>query len=126
METLEPILEKHPFLKGLQPHHLKILVGCASNVRFEAGSFIFREGEEAERFYLIREGRVALQLSSDRRGPLNILTLREGDILGWSWLFPPIDGSSLQKASSLRALVPSMLNAFVPRLNRTPALVANF
>ena len=57
--------------------------------RFEAGSYIFREGEEADRFYLIREGKVALQLSSDRHGPLNILTLGEGDILGWSWLFPP-------------------------------------
>jgi len=89
METLQVNLSVYPFFVDLPAHHIEAVAGCASNVRFEAGSFIFREGEEADRFYLIREGKVALQLSSDRRGPLNILTLGEGDILGWSWLFPP-------------------------------------
>jgi CRP/FNR family cyclic AMP-dependent transcriptional regulator len=89
METLQVDLSVYPFFTDLPVHHIEAVAGCASNVRFEAGNFIFREGEEADRFYLIREGKVALQLSSDRRGPLNILTLGEGDILGWSWLFPP-------------------------------------
>jgi CRP/FNR family cyclic AMP-dependent transcriptional regulator len=89
METLQVDLSVYPFFADLPGHHIEAVAGCASNVRFEPGSFIFREGEEADRFYLIREGKVALQLSSDRRGPLNILTLGEGDILGWSWLFPP-------------------------------------
>lgn len=89
METLQVNLSEHPFFVDLPAHHLEIVAGCASNVRFEAGNFIFHEGEEADRFYLIREGQVALQICSDRRGPINILTLGEGDILGWSWLFPP-------------------------------------
>jgi len=89
METLERILEEHPFFKGLERRYLQLLVGCASNVRFNAGQFIFREGEEANQFYLIRYGRVGLEIFSPNRGPITIQTLREGEVLGWSWLFPP-------------------------------------
>jgi CRP/FNR family cyclic AMP-dependent transcriptional regulator len=89
METLEPILAKHPFLKRLKPEHLKILVGCASNVRFNAGQFLFREGEEANEFYMIREGKVAIQIHGAERGPITVQTIGEGEVLGWSWLIPP-------------------------------------
>jgi CRP-like cAMP-binding protein len=89
METLEPILAKHPFLKGLEPRHLKILVGCASNVRFNADQFLFHEGEEANEFYMIREGKVAVQIQGAERGPITVQTIGEGDVLGWSWLIPP-------------------------------------
>ena len=89
METLEPILAKHPFLKGLDPRHLKILVGCASNVRFNAGQFLFHEGEEANEFYMIREGKVAVQIQGAERGPIIVQTIGEGEVLGWSWLIPP-------------------------------------
>ena len=89
METLERVLREHPFLNDFPDRHLELVVGCASNVRLEAGQIIFHEGEEANTFYLIRQGKVALQIFSERRGPLTILTLGEGEILGWSWLFPP-------------------------------------
>jgi CRP-like cAMP-binding protein len=89
METLERILTEHPFFSDMDKRLLSIIVGCASNVHFNDDTVIFREGEEAGNFYLIRTGRVALQLSGDRRGPLTIATLEEGDILGWSWLSPP-------------------------------------
>jgi CRP-like cAMP-binding protein len=89
METLEPVLAEHPFLKGLDPKHLHLIVGCASNVRFNAGEFIFREGEEANEFYILRHGKVALEVFSPERGPIIIDTLVEGEVLGWSWLIPP-------------------------------------
>ena len=89
METLEPILAKHPFLKGLKPEHLKILVGCASNVRFNAGQFLFHEGEDANEFYMIRQGKVAVQIQGAERGPITVQTIGEGEVLGWSWLIPP-------------------------------------
>ena len=89
METLEPILAKHPFLKGLEPEHLKILVGCASNVRFNAGQFLFHEGEAANEFYMIRQGKVAIQIQGAERGPITVQTIGEGEVLGWSWLIPP-------------------------------------
>ena len=89
MQTLEPILAEHPFLKGLDVQYLKLLVGCASNVRFNAGQFIFREGEEANEFYMIRQGKVALEILGAERGPITVQTVGEGDVLGWSWLIPP-------------------------------------
>lgn len=89
MDTLEKTLAEHPFFNGLEPRYLQLAVGCASNVRFDAGEFIFREAEEANQFYLIRHGKVSLEVFAPNRGSLVIQTLDEGDILGWSWLIPP-------------------------------------
>jgi CRP/FNR family cyclic AMP-dependent transcriptional regulator len=89
MRSLESLLVQHPFFKGLAPQHLHLILGCGGNVRFKAGEFLFREGEEANRFYLIRHGKVALQVFSPQRGPLTIETIEAGEVLGWSWLFPP-------------------------------------
>jgi CRP-like cAMP-binding protein len=89
METLERILAEHPFFKGLEEPYLQLLVGCASNVRFNAGEVVFREGEEANRFYLIRQGKVAVEMFAPSRGPIILQTLGEGEVLGWSWLVAP-------------------------------------
>jgi CRP-like cAMP-binding protein len=89
MDTLERILAEHPFFQGLASRYLQLIVGCASNVRFDAGEFIFREGEEANQFYIIRHGKVALDILVPERGPITIETLGAGEILGWSWLIPP-------------------------------------
>jgi CRP-like cAMP-binding protein len=50
---------------------------------------LFREGTPADRFFLIREGRIALEIDAPGRGPLTIETLQAGDVVGWSWLFEP-------------------------------------
>lgn len=89
IESLERILAEHPFFTGMEGRLLHILEGCARNVRFDSGATIFQEGEDANLFYLIRSGKVALQLFANRQGPLTISTLQEDDILGWSWLSPP-------------------------------------
>ena len=89
MRTLEGILAEHPFFNGWEPRYLQLAVGCASNVRFNAGEFIFQEGEEANTFYLIREGRVALEVAFPGRSTVTIQTLDGGEMLGWSWLIPP-------------------------------------
>jgi len=89
METLEPILAAHPFFEGLEPKYMQLITGCASNVRFEAGTYIFREGEAASRFYIIRQGKVALETFAAQRGSITIETIEAGEVLGWSWLFPP-------------------------------------
>jgi CRP-like cAMP-binding protein len=89
MGTLDSILAEHPFLKGLAPPQIELIAGCASNVRFNKGDYIFREDEEADRFYLIRHGLIALDVFVPQRGPVTIDTIQEGEVLGWSWLFPP-------------------------------------
>lgn len=89
METLERTLGEHPFFTGLEPAHLATVVGCASNVKFEAGEFIFRDGDPANHFYVLRQGKVSVEIFAPGRGPITIDTLDEGDVLGFSWLFPP-------------------------------------
>lgn len=89
METLRPILEKHPFFKGLKAEYLDIIVGCASNVRFKEGETIAQEGAAADKFYLIREGRVAIEINVTNHRSITIQTIEDGEILGWSWLIPP-------------------------------------
>lgn len=89
METLAPILATHPFLKGLEQAHLDLLVGCASNMVFKPGQLLFRTGEEANQFYILRDGQVAIEIPIPPRGVINIQTMGEGEVLGWSWLIPP-------------------------------------
>jgi len=89
METLERIIAEHPFFKGLESYYTTLLTGCAANARFQGGTYIFKEGEDANQFYLIRSGKVALELFAPQRKPIVVETLAEGDVLGWSWLFPP-------------------------------------
>ena len=89
METLERILRDHSFFKDMDAEYLKLIIGCARNVRFGPDELIFRQGEEANNFYLIRHGSVALEVFAPDRGSVTIQTLGEGDVLGWSWLIPP-------------------------------------
>jgi CRP/FNR family cyclic AMP-dependent transcriptional regulator len=86
---LETLLAEHPFFKGLEPTYLSFIAGCGANVTFQAGEYIFREGDPADHFYIIRHGRVQREIFAPERGPLPIDTLAAGDVLGWSWLFPP-------------------------------------
>jgi CRP/FNR family transcriptional regulator, cyclic AMP receptor protein len=74
---------------GLSRTHLQELARCGSMARFPAGTAILREGERADRFFVLLKGTVALEAASPERGPLEIQTLAPGDTLGWSWLFPP-------------------------------------
>jgi CRP/FNR family cyclic AMP-dependent transcriptional regulator len=89
MQTLEAILAEHPFFAGFEAGYLQLMTGCASNVHFDAGEYIFHEGGDASHFYLIRQGKVALETWAAQHGPITIETIEAGEVLGWSWLFPP-------------------------------------
>jgi CRP-like cAMP-binding protein len=101
MQTLEPLLAEHPFLQGLDPSVLALIVGCASNARFDAGQYLFKEGQEANEFYVIRRGRVSLEIHVPDRGAAMLQTVTAGDILGWSWVFPPYRWHSDARAMEL-------------------------
>jgi CRP/FNR family cyclic AMP-dependent transcriptional regulator len=85
---LEADVATHPFLIGMGANHFRLLADCAMRSHFKAGQVIFREGETANRFYLIEHGKVALE-SSTLGEPVRIEEIGDGDLLGWSWLFPP-------------------------------------
>lgn len=78
-----------PIFAGLERRHLEVVAASGRLARFMAGEAILREGQQADRFYVLLEGSVALEVASPERGPVVIQTLGPGDPLGWSWLFAP-------------------------------------
>ena len=89
MKKIAELLRQHPFTEGLEDEVVDLIAGCAKNIVFQAKDYIFREGENAEHFYLIRHGTVALEMYAPGRGPFTFLTVKSGEVLGASWLIPP-------------------------------------
>ena len=77
------------FTNGLDPQYLELLAKYGHEVNFEPGTYILKEGEPADQFYLIQQGRVALGTFISGRGFTTIQTIGDDDVLGWSWLIPP-------------------------------------
>ena len=88
-EPMATRVELHPFLVGMDRTQLTLLTDCAIPVHFEEGQIIFKEGEMANRFYLIESGKVVLESSDERGNAMVIDTIGAGDLLGWSWMFLP-------------------------------------
>lgn len=89
MEGLDRILLEHRFFAGIEPALGQVVCGCACNLRFEADQYLLREGDPADEFFLIRHGAVALEIHVPGQAPVVFATLKEGDIVGISWLLPP-------------------------------------
>jgi CRP-like cAMP-binding protein len=82
-------LAAHPFLAGLPEDALERLSAHARLAVHHAGRALFRQGDPAARFWLIRSGRVSLEYEVEGRGDVVIDQLGPGGVVGWSWLFPP-------------------------------------
>jgi CRP/FNR family cyclic AMP-dependent transcriptional regulator len=89
MRELDAVLAEAPFFAGLGTAELELLAGCAGNVRFREGEMLFREGEPADAFYVVRHGTVALETFVPALGGVTVETIEAGEVIGWSWLFPP-------------------------------------
>ena len=89
MEGLERIVGEHRLFEGLGDEFIALCSGCAKNVRFNADQYLFHADDAADWIYLIRHGRVALELVTPGRGVVQFETLGEGEIVGLTWLLPP-------------------------------------
>ena len=101
IEGMDRIVREHPFFAGLKEDAIQLVAGCTRNVRFDAGQYLFREGEAADEFFLIRHGRVALEVAAPGRAAITIQTVPEGEIVGLSWLIPPYRWTSSARALDL-------------------------
>lgn len=104
-KQFKEILGNHSFFKDLKEEYLELLAGCCSNKVFEAGELLGHEGEPANHFYLIREGKVAIQMFAPNQGAMTLHTVGHDDVIGWSWLFPPykwnFDIKALEKTRTI-------------------------
>ncbi len=89
MQTIDLLLRDAPLFASLERDQLELIAGCATNTHFTANDVLFREGDPADHFYLVRQGSVALETFVPARGSLLIETIEAGEVIGWSWLFEP-------------------------------------
>ncbi|MDR3440895.1 cyclic nucleotide-binding domain-containing protein [Telmatospirillum sp.] len=105
IEGLGPLVATHPFFTGMDPSALEIIVGCCANAVFKTGAHLYRQGEPADKFYLIRDGLVTLEVYVGGRPAIAIETVEAGEIVGWSWLVSPYKWSNDARASgTVRAI----------------------
>ncbi len=101
METIETVLREVPLFRGLAPAALELIAGCGRNVRFLDGEMLFRQGDPADTFLVLRHGSITLETFVPSRGAITIETLEAGEVVGWSWLFPPYRWHFDARATSL-------------------------
>lgn len=83
-------LNTHPFMEGMPPKYLEKLSQLAFEITFDADQVIFREGDPSSLFYLILNGKIALEIATPARF-LTIQTVGDGEELGWSSLLSVVD-----------------------------------
>ena len=111
MENLQRIIAEHPFFEGLDSEFTRLMVSCASNVRFKAGTYILKEGDPANTFYLIREGKVAVEVFAPQRQPIIVATLTSENSWGGRGCCHLFSGNFMPALST--AYVPSPLTESV-------------
>src|SRR5262245_3809934 len=89
MNNLDERIRRHSFFRNMKSKHLAILTEHAREITFETGEVLFLEGAPADRFFLIESGCVGLEAHERADGTVLIQELGPGEVLGWSWLFPP-------------------------------------
>ena len=87
--SLDHALTEHAFVRDLDEKHVNDLIACSADERFRKGEYLWRQGDLADVFYLIRDGEVSLGIAVPNKGPIHIETVAKGEVLGWSWMFPP-------------------------------------
>jgi CRP-like cAMP-binding protein len=88
-KTIEKELANHDFFLGLEPDFISFLADCATARRVDSDKTLFRHGNRADRFFLLREGCISVEVAAISGPPLLLQRLTPGGILGWSWLIAP-------------------------------------
>jgi CRP-like cAMP-binding protein len=88
-KDIEALLLENAFFAALDPADVAMIAGCGTHCVFRKDEQIAQENQPADRFFLIRKGKVAIETHVPHRGQVLLQSIGRGEILGWSWLFPP-------------------------------------
>ncbi|MGI1661478.1 cyclic nucleotide-binding domain-containing protein [Palleronia sp. KMU-117] len=89
IHTIRDLLAGHPAFRDFDDEALDLIAGCGTNVHFTAGRPIFREGDPADKVFILRHGDAAIEIAAPGAGPIVVESLHPGDVVDWSWLVPP-------------------------------------
>ncbi|MDX1741484.1 MAG: cyclic nucleotide-binding domain-containing protein [Rhodothermales bacterium] len=103
--TIEDSLREIEVLKQMSDEQLEFLAGCTQHIHFKKGDYLIRERSEANEFFALREGAVALEMGVGNR-TFVFHTVGKGRVVGWSWLIPPyrsqFDARALTDVAAVR------------------------
>ena len=68
------------------------------HARDQKSQILFLQGENADKFYVVRSGRISLQMPAIMGPTLEIQHVDEDQVLGWSWLISPYQWNFQTKA----------------------------
>ena len=91
-------LSAHEFFYEFSDDLLKFLCECSSTHEIKMGQILFRQGENADKFYVVLNGRISIQMPAIMGPTLEIQTLDKDQVLGWSWLISPYKWNFQTKA----------------------------
>jgi len=121
MSSIEDYLSSHPFFSGLDDGFISFLSDSATKIRVKEGDSLFKQGERADKFYLLRNGQIAIQVPALMGPTLDIQTLGENQILGWSWLISPYRWSFQARAIEDTEVIEFDGSAILARCEQDPA-----
>lgn len=88
-ESILEYLAGHPTFRDLDPEQIAVLAAHGSEQNLARGETLFKQDDDARRFYILRSGRVRVEIPSLYGPPLEVQSLGPDEILGWSWLIAP-------------------------------------
>lgn len=119
-QSIAEYLSAHDFFSGLSDDALKILCECASTHKTKKGQVLFKQGERADKFYVVRNGCISLQIPAVMGPALEIQTQGKDQVLGWSWLISPYKWSFQAKADEDSELLEFDGTAILARCEQEP------
>ena len=120
MSSKEDFLSAHEFFKGLNEDFITLLSDYATERKVKKGEVLFQPGKPANRFYLLCNGRVSVQVPALVGPALELQVLGENQILGWSWLIPPYRWNFLARAVEDTDLLEFDGSAILERCEKDP------
>lgn len=113
-------LSAHEFFSGFSDDVLKFLYECSSTREIKKGQILFRQGENADKFYVVKSGRISVQIPAIIGPDLEIQTLGKDQVLGWSWLISPYKWNFQAKAEEHSELLQFDGIAILARCEQEP------
>lgn len=91
MSDIIKTLQEHAFFYHLSEETVAYIASCGYEKVFRPEEMIGQEGTPANDFYIVQKGKIAIQIHAPHQGAITVHTVSQGDIVGWSWLFPPYE-----------------------------------
>ena len=121
-QSITEYLSAHEFFSEFSDDVLKFLCECSSTREIKKGQILFLQGEHADKFYVVRSGRISIQMPAIMGPTLEIQTVSENQVLGWSWLIPPYKWNFQTKAEDDSELLQFDGAAILARCEQDPKL----